>query len=243
MTDEKLNVEAAGGRAPSGKRGKKWAVLGAVVAVLVVVGAGMVAWHGSPSFCSSLCHIEDAYVDNYAQEQDAPGVDKYGNAVSNTNAMMAVLHRSTKATAKPEIVCVDCHVPNIAELMHDGLNYAGGNYIMPREERSLSRLMSWDGKEGPSFCANGSCHVYLLGDDGLLDRAKLESSTASRAFNFHAQQHENLSLECSDCHKGHRASTVVCTGCHEHSDAELPAGWVTYEESQKLLQEGYSSKR
>lgn len=244
MIDEKLNVEGAlAGEAaePSKKRtGKKWVIVGVVVVALVAIGAGMMVWHEQPSFCSTLCHIEGAYVDNYLQEQDAPGVDKFGQPVSNTDAMMAVLHRKTQATAKPEIVCVDCHDPNIAELAHDGMNFVTGNYPMPREERSLSRLMSWDGKAGSSFCAKAGCHVYLLGDDGLLDPAKLEKSTAGRAFNFHAQHHENLSLECSDCHKGHRASTVVCTGCHEHADVELPDGWVTYEESQKLLQGGYS---
>ena len=247
MSDEKLNenaVEAAKGEgtapAPKKKGKKKWAIVGIVVVVLVAVGAGMMVWHESPSFCSTMCHIEGTYVDNYMQEQGKPGVDKYGNKVSDTNAMMAVLHRSTKATAKPEIVCVDCHVPNMMELAHDGMNYVSGNYPMPRNERAASALQSWDGKSAESFCANQTCHVYLLGDDGQLSYDKLADSTSSRAFNPHEQHHEALSLECTDCHKGHRASTVVCTACHEHEAVELPAGWVTYEESQRLLQTGYS---
>jgi len=245
MSDEKLNESAnsaAKGESvqPAPKKSKKkWAIVGVVVVVLVAIGAGMMVWHESPSFCSTLCHIEGTYVDNYMQEQDKPGVDKYGNSVSNTNAMMAVLHRSTKATAKPEIVCVDCHVPNIAELAHDGMNYMTGNYPMPRMERSASGLMSWDKKPSESFCANSTCHVYLLGDDGKLSYDKLAASTSSRAFNPHEQHHEALSIECTDCHKGHRASTVVCTACHEHEAIELPTGWVTFEESQRLLQAGY----
>ena len=250
MSDEKLNPGAVGEGAdgvaasepsPKKKGKKKLAIVGVVVVVLVAVGAGMLVWHESPSFCSTLCHIEGDYVDNYMQEQGVAGIDKYGNAVSNTNAMMAVMHRNTKATAKSEIVCVDCHVPNMMELAHDGVNYVSGNYPLPRDERTAARLMSWDGKPGESFCANERCHVYLLGDDGLLDRDKLEASTKSRAFNPHEQHHENLSLDCTACHKGHRASTIVCTGCHQHEDVELPEGWVTYAESRQVMADTFNA--
>ena len=236
MSEEKQTAE----KQPSGKRkSKKLVITGIVVVALVAVGVGMMVWHEQPSFCSTMCHIEQTYVDNYAQDQNAPGTDKYGHEVSNTNAMMAVLHRSTKATAKPELVCVDCHVPNFVELAHDGMNYVSGNYPLPRDERSASGLQSWDGKTGESFCANENCHVYLLGDDGNLSYAKLADSTKTRAFNPHEQHHPNLSLECTDCHKGHRASTVVCTGCHEHENAAIPDGWLTYDESESLMKKTF----
>ena len=236
MSEEKQTAE----KQPSGKRkSKKLVITGIVVVALVAVGVGMMVWHEQPSFCSTMCHIEQTYVDNYAQDQNAPGTDKYGHEVSNTNAMMAVLHRSTKATAKPEFVCVDCHVPNFVELAHDGMNYVSGNYPLPRDERSASGLQSWDGKTGESFCANENCHVYLLGDDGNLSYAKLADSTKTRAFNPHEQHHPNLSLECTDCHKGHRASTVVCTGCHEHENAAIPDGWLTYDESESLMKKTF----
>lgn len=248
MSDEKLNDaaevsesdETQTSPAPKKKRIKKLAIAAAVIVVLVVAGAGMMIWHESPSFCSTLCHIEGTYVENYLQEQDAAGTDKYGNEVTNTNAMMAVLHRNTKATAKPELVCVDCHIPNFVELAHDGMNYVAGAYPMPRDERSASRLMSWDGKQGEDFCANENCHVYLLGNDGSLSTTKLVESTAGREFNPHEQHHANLSLECTDCHKGHRASTVVCTGCHEHEDVTLPDGWLTYDESLQLMKQTFN---
>jgi hypothetical protein len=219
---------------------KKLTIVAVIVVVLVAAGGGMLVWHESPSFCSTLCHIEGTYVDNYMQEQNAPGTDKYGNEVSNSNAMLAVLHRETKATAKSEIVCVDCHTPNIAELAHDGMNYVTANYPLPRNERTLSGLQSWDEKTGESFCANSGCHVYLLGDNGELDYDKLEASTAGRAFNPHEQHHAALKLECSSCHKGHRASTVVCTGCHQHENVELPDGWVDYATSQQILADAYA---
>lgn len=247
MSDEKMNgsvpesAEAGNKPAPKKKGKKKLAIVGVVVVILVAVGVGMMVWHEQPSFCSTMCHVEQTYVDNYMQGQDAPGTDKYGNEVSNTNAMMAVLHQKTKATAKPEIVCVDCHVPNVVELAHDGMNYVSGNYPLPRDERSASGLQSWDGKTAESFCANENCHVYLLGDDGQLSYSKLADSTSSRAFNFHEQHHEALTLECTDCHKGHRASVAVCTGCHEHEDVQLPDGWLTYQESQALMKEAFSA--
>ena len=241
--EAEAEAEAAGDLKPKKKMPKrnKLIILGVIVVVLIAAGGGMLVWHESPTFCSTICHIEGTYVDNYMQKQNAPGIDKYGNEVANTNAMLAVLHREPKATAKPEIVCVDCHKPNIEELAHDGVNYMTGNYPMPRNERTLSGLQSWDKKTAESFCANQNCHVYLLGDDGELDYAKLEASTSGRAFNPHEQHHEALSLECSSCHKGHRASTIVCTGCHQHEDVAMPDGWVDYKTSQQILADSYAN--
>ena len=246
MSNEKLDTSteqgAIGASAPAPKKkSKKFAIVGVIVVALIAVGAGMMVWHESPSFCSTLCHVEQTYVDNYMQDQGVAGTDKYGNAVSNTNAIMSVMHRNTKATAKPEILCVDCHVPNFGELAHDGMNYASGNYAIPRDERTANRMMSWDKLPGTSFCANERCHVYLLGDDGKLSYDKLEASTKNREFNPHEQHHENLTLDCTACHKGHRASTIVCQGCHNHENIALPDGWVSYEESQKILKEAFSA--
>ena len=210
-TYEKAAADAAE-QEPALKRkklGKKPLILLIVIVVIIAAGAGMLVWHEQPSFCSTMCHIEGTYVDNYMQEQGVAGTDKYGNEVSNTDAMLAVVHRETDATAKSEMVCVDCHSPNFVELAHDGLNYVMGNYPLPRDERTLSRLQSWDKKTGESFCVNESCHVYLLGDDGEVSFAKLEDSTAGKAFNPHEQHHEAFNFECSTCHKGHRASVLV----------------------------------
>ena len=235
MSDETKKTEAASteGAAPAPKKHKKAVVAVVIVAVLVVAGIGFNIWHEQPSFCQTMCHIENTYVSNYSQPQNSVGTDKYGNTVSNTNAMMAVLHSHTNASAKPEIVCVDCHVPNNFELAHDGMNYVTGNYVYPRNERSDDDLMKWDNKDGTQFCVNENCHAYLRGADGKVDRDKLEQSTQRMDFNPHSQHHEGIEMTCTECHKGHRASVLECTGCHK--DVELPDGWVTKERSDDIM--------
>lgn len=225
------------------KKGTLYGIVAAVVVVIAIAGAGMYKWHEEPSFCSTLCHIEGTYVDNYLQEKDVPGIDKYGYRVSNTNAMMAVLHSKTEATAKPEVVCVDCHVPNMMELAHDGLSFTTGDYYMPRDERTLEGMKSWDNETGESFCANANCHAYLLGEDGELDRAKLEKATQAYEFNPHEMYHENQEMKCGTCHKGHRASVQACTGCHEHEDVSVPKGWLTWDESQELMAKEFGNSQ
>lgn len=246
MSKEKKGAPAGTGAGPrlkkNGKprmaRKKFWTIVGVVVVVICIAGGGMYKWHEQPSFCSTFCHIEQAYVENYAQEQGVAGTDKYGNAVSNTNAMMSVLHRKTNASAKPEIVCVDCHVPNYVELAHDGVNFVSGNYRVPRDERSGADLQKWDGKDSESFCANERCHSYLLGSDGALDREKLEHATAKLEFNPHSMHHGE-EIQCTTCHKGHRASTLACTGCHEHENVKVPDGWLTWQQSNELMQNSH----
>jgi len=251
MADEKLNekveevVDAVEEQvdeapAPKKKRKNKLLILGIVVVVVAALGGGFWVWHETPGFCAAFCHNMDQYLSGYEQEQGVQGIDKYGNAVSNTNAMMAVLHRQTNATAMPEIRCMGCHHPIIGEQISEGIGWATGNYLDPLDERVGGDLTHWWGEPANNFCANENCHAYLLGDNGELSYGKLEKSTQSRAFNPHQQYHENLSLDCTDCHKGHRASTVVCTACHQHENIDLPDGWITYAESEALMSKQFS---
>ena len=181
----------------------------------------------------------DEYLETYSEEQGAAGTDKYGNAVTNTNAMMATLHRATDATAMPEIRCMGCHEPVIAEQISEGAAMVTGNYFDPLNERVGDDLTEWAGKDDTQMCVNDSCHVYLRGTDGLLDRKKLEQSTENKAaitgFNPHDTHHETIEISCTQCHKGHRASVMVCTSCHEHEDVQLPEGWITAEQSNELM--------
>lgn len=75
MSDEPIKNDGANAQPkdPSSKRpSKKWPiVVGVVVAVLVVTGAGMWVWHGQPSFCGAICHTPMAeYLETY---ESTPG--------------------------------------------------------------------------------------------------------------------------------------------------------------------------
>lgn len=220
-------------------RRKKLAVtLASILAVLVIAGGGFMVWHEQPSFCGAICHTPmDEYLANYMQDQGVVGTDKYGNEVSNTNAMMAVLHKKNNTTAKSEIRCLDCHEPTIAEQANEGINWVSGNYVDPLNEQTISHMANWRGLEGSQFCANQNCHSYLLGNDGLVDYGKLEQTTMDMEFNPHGQHH-GIKFECGTCHKGHRASVFACTSCHEHENETLPEGWVSGAEGDRILSTG-----
>ena len=49
-------------------------------------------------------------------------------------------------------------------------------------------------------------------------------------------------MQCTTCHKGHRASVVACTGCHEHENVAVPDGWLTYQQSQDLMAKSFGNK-
>ncbi|WP_282209016.1 cytochrome c3 family protein [Parvibacter caecicola] len=71
---------------------------------------------------------------------------------------------------------------------------------------------------------NESCHN--------MTRDELTEKTADCEFNPHAMQHDNY--DCSTCHKAHRASIYYCTKCHSETADDLPAGWLTMKDAEKL---------
>lgn len=236
MSEEETKVEAAT-EAPASdvstteeaapkKKGKKWPiVVGVVVVVLIAAGAGFWVWHEQPSFCNAICHTPmDPYNQTYDQELGAAGVDKWGNEVANTSAMMAVTHKVSKEEGGAAATCMSCHVPQISEQVTEGINWVSGNYVYPLEERDTEMLVEARGLEDDQFCLNESCHN--------LTREDLKAATADMERNPHVGQHGDVA--CSECHKAHRASVMYCTQCH--SDAEVPEGWLTVAEANKLAQ-------
>lgn len=218
---------------PSKKRKKRGAVIGVIVAVLVVAGVGFYQWHETPGFCAAFCHNMDQYLDTYEEPQNTVGYDKYGNQVSNTNAMMSTLHRQNATTGKSDITCMDCHHAIVGEQVSEGIGWATGNYLDPLDERVGDDLTKWWGEPGGRFCVNENCHAYLLDGNGGINRDRLEASTVWMDFNPHSQHHGDMQIACTECHKGHRASVYMCTGCHD--DIEVPDGWITYQENQELM--------
>lgn len=219
------------------KRSRKrvWATVGVIAVVVIALGAGLLVWHEQPSFCAAICHNMDPYYDTYQQENNAAGVDKYGNEVSDTSTMLAVVHRTNETTGMSDITCLQCHEPTIAEQANEGINWVTGNYYAPLTEVTAGEMRAWHEAESSTFCANENCHSYLLGSDGLVDQSKLEQTTMDMEFNPHEAYHSN-DMQCTTCHKSHRASVMQCTACHEHSDVAIPDGWLTAQESDALIE-------
>jgi hypothetical protein len=226
-------AEAATTVAPLKKKKKRnWPIiLGVLALVGIVVGVGALIWHEQPSFCGAICHNPmDPYYATYGEEPGKAGTDKWGNAVSDSNAMMVVSHK-----VENRADCLACHVPSLGVQMQEGLQWVTGSFESPLEESTLSHLVKDRGVEAEEFCLNAACHD--------MDRKGLMQKTAERERNPHnwlviAPSDTNHAAvkdavgQCDSCHKGHRASVFLCSQCH--SDYDLPDGWITWAEEQSL---------
>ena len=242
MTDEKKiapdsdkienTANAVDAPSPKKKGKKKWAIIGGVVGVIVVAAVGLWVWHSDPGFCNNpVCHDSmDPYVQTYYSEDNAPATDKWGNEVTNSHAMLVVSH------AAEGKACLDCHIPDLGQQLGEVGGTITGNYYLPLEEVDVLSLrtnanLGSDSGRGDEFCMNDSCH-------GDLTRQELTQRTANLSFNPHAWQREQN--QCSDCHKSHRASTVMCTECHAEAKAILPDGWVDSAKAKAIEQAIYA---
>ena len=217
---EEKTTQTSEGAAKSPKRKKPLIIAVVVIAVLVVAGAGMWVWHEQPSFCGAICHTPmTEYVATYDQEEGQPGTDKYGNSVENTTGMLAVTHKAEGED------CLSCHIPTLGEQVTEGMNWVSGNYQFPLEERTASDLTEARGVGQDQFCLNGDCH-------DVTNREELLEATSDIEFNPHETPPGEMA--CTACHKAHRPSVMICAQCHD-DEAEVPEGWVTYDESLEVL--------
>ena len=211
--------------APKKKKSKKAAIIGAIVAVIAAFGFGFYQWHETPEFCVTICHtpMDTAYLDTLYANPYGPAKDKWGNEVSKADAMLASKHGAMGKR------CMACHWPAIQEQVTEGVEWISGNYYNPLSERDLAQLVFYRGNASETeFCLNSGCHD--------ISKTGLTEETKDMARNPHSWHHSEYT--CSDCHKGHRASVMVCSQCHE--DAEIPDGWLTWDES-KALENQYMS--
>ena len=225
------------------KRKKKWPiVVGVIAAVALLAGIGMFIWHEQPSFCGAICHAPmDAYLEGYQQEDNAAGVDKYGNDVANTHSMLAVSHASQK------LACLDCHLPTIAQQLGEGMMMFSGSYEVvdrvngngtAQHERTLAALQENaghpnDSGKGDEFCLRSGCHDY---DRATLAKVQVVEGTVRQPHMWLNTPHASaggMEFACGDCHKSHRASVNACTQCH--ADAVSPEGWVSFAESTAIM--------
>lgn len=200
---------------------KKKAIVVGVIAVIVAACAGGGFWvfHEKPEFCDFLCHNpQDPYNPTYYAQPGKATTDKWGNSVADASGMLAAVHR-----VEADANCLSCHEPTLQEQMIEGLEWATGNFYSPLSERSLENLTRWhEGMESTEFCLREGCHD--------LTKGSLTEKTSNLARNPHSWHHSEYT--CSDCHKSHRASVMVCSQCH--ADAEIPQGWLTWTEADNL---------
>lgn len=203
---------------PKKKPSKKLTIVGIIVAAIVVAGVGFWTWHETPEFCTAICHtpMNATYLETLYANPYGPAVDKWGNEVTKAKSMLASVHGNMGKR------CMSCHEPAIQEQVTEGLEWIQGNYYNPLSERDLSRLVFYRGVGETEFCLNAGCHN--------LTKTALTDETADMARNPHSWHHTEYT--CSDCHKAHRSSIMICSQCHE--DAEVPAGWLTWDESLNL---------
>lgn len=181
---------------------KKWIIAGVVVVVLAVVVAAGLVWHEQPTFCNAICHSPmDKYVETYYSGDEAMLVTSHANA---------------------DVTCLSCHIPTISQQVSEAMGWISGNYEFDSATgylalRRTTETLSATGT-GSDFCLNENCHQI----------AELEAATGDWERDPHsATAHSGSYLEdCSNCHRVHGTSVLVCASCHSDAVSELPDGWV-----------------
>lgn len=206
------------------KKMKRWPIVVGVIALVVIVsGVGFSIWHEQPSFCNAICHTPmDPYDTTYNQNPNTQGVDKWGNAVEDTSSMLCVAHKIPTDQGGAGATCMSCHVATLSEQITEGTNWITGNYAYPLDERTTKDLTAARGVDADQFCLNKNCHN--------MTRQDLVKATSSMPFNPHVSEHGESA--CTDCHKGHRASVLTCTKCHQ--DVVPPKGWLSAQQDAAL---------
>ena len=107
--------------------------------------------------------------------------------------------------------CLDCHEAELTTQVSELMAWASDSYPMDGD-------MLATGKEfaNEEFCARPECHdmnEVVANTWGFCDNEPDENPHSS---------HQDLALECGDCHKVHEKSTLVCNDCH---DMNVPEGW------------------
>ena len=219
---EILNDPPAETAAPKKSSAKKRVgiVCGVIAVIVAIAGFGMWTWHDDPSFCGTVCHTPMAsYLETYDQKPNTEGVDKYGNPVSNTSAMLAVQHGAMGFD------CLTCHKATLGQQISEGTAWLAGNYTYPLDERSVAELGEPTGMGSDEMCLNESCHNMTRDDLYNL------TADAENLYNPHWSHHETL--DCGTCHKAHGQSVLYCTQCH--AQAPVPEGWLSMGEYNEMM--------
>jgi flagellar basal body-associated protein FliL len=193
-----------------------------VAAVIVVLGAGggggYLAVHDQPWFCNFICHTPmDPYVASYEEGVSINPLQTEGVILSVT------LHKDSDQ----QLNCLKCHEPEMSEQIEEGLKWVTGDYELPVEMKIVAGepKEGSGNKSGPTFCRREGCHTDVSSIE------ELKAVTAEQHRNPHDSHLGNQ--DCSNCHQTHEQSVMMCTQCH--ADAQVPEGWLTYQDQQKQI--------
>ncbi len=178
---------------PEKKRSKRgWIVAGIIAVVVVVAGIGGWVWHEQPGFCNAICHSP---------------MDKYVESYSENDPGKMITQHAAAGKS-----CLSCHEAELTTQMTEAMAWVSDSY--PMDENGMLAT----GKEFASeeFCARSGCHTMQEIVDNTWGFAGNDEK-----YNPHAS-HQDLALECGDCHKVHETSTLVCNECHALT---APEGW------------------
>ena len=174
------------------KKSKKGAILAIVVGVIAVLGIGFYVWHNTPGFCSAICHEP---------------MDPYVEGISSGNrGMLSVVHVDNKVS------CLGCHEAKFTEQVSEAMAWISDDFTTTAD----GMIYPTQDFASEEFCARSGCH----------DMAEVTAKTAgfegnAAQYNPHSS-HQDLALDCGDCHKAHSTSVLVCNDCHALT---APEGW------------------
>ena len=201
------------------RKAKHWPIVISAIAVCAI--AMLVAflhWHEEPSFCNAFCHQPmDRYVEGY---------------YSGDLTQEAAVHEQNGVT------CLGCHWPQakMMDLVHEVVMWTTDGFTDPLEDQTTFA--------SDEFC--GKCH------DGVTAPTK-ESATADWPYNPHnipqdVAMHQTSgadggAIQCSDCHKAHKASVLQCAECHadyfNEENGTVPTGWTLPADAKAKVSEAY----
>ena len=127
------------------------------------------------------------------------------------HAVMEPYHSSWESSdylanehAEAAISCQSCHARTMSDSLGEIVTYARGEYETPLEEQEYSQEWCFE------------CHEHGSYEEVI-------QRTGDREYNPHDSHYGEM--ECSICHKMHRASEDYCVQCHD--PMATGTGWIT----------------
>lgn len=180
--------------APSGKRpmAKKTKMTIGVIAAVIVVAVAGF-W---------VWHETPGFCNSICHSPMDSYVESY---YSEDPGMLVTAHAEAGDT------CLSCHEAELTTQISEVMAWVSDSYPMDGDKLASGKEFA-----NEEFCARPECHDM---GEVVANTWGFEGNDAK--YNPHSS-HQDLALECSDCHKAHDKSVLVCNDCH---DLNAPEGW------------------